>query len=260
MNFPGLITIDMKNYTFPILLRKVLVHMKRNEIKFIKSTFMDYFCEGDCELYNIGQFNVNDGKTNIEIYIHLYDFKPVKSYYKLNYEEKYENLVKYKQRADECFKKGTQAQIYRAMKIYHNLNYRFDEGDVFGSEKEKEEEKLKTEKKELYENLVKMRLNVHNNFALCKFKLGKIYSCYEAATKTLTIDDKNPKALFLHGKSCLMLNFYKPAVESLRKLKELQPNNPDVDDTLQQAEKKYKEDLDKERNMFKKMFRSSGNN
>ena len=260
LNFPGLITIDMKNYTFPILLRKVLVHMKRNEIKFIKSTFMDYFCEGDCELYNIGQFNVNDGKTNIEIYIHLYDFKPVKSYYKLNYEEKYENLVKYKQRADECFKKGTQAQIYRAMKIYHNLNYRFDEGDVFGSEKEKEEEKLKTEKKELYENLVKMRLNVHNNFALCKFKLGKIYSCYEAATKTLTIDDKNPKALFLHGKSCLMLNFYKPAVESLRKLKELQPNNPDVDDTLQQAEKKYKEDLDKERNMFKKMFRSSGNN
>ncbi len=258
LNFPGLITVDMKNYTFPILLRKVLVHMKRNEIKYVKSTFMDYFFQDNCELYNIGTFNVDDGKTKIEIFIHLYDFKHVKSYYKLNYEEKYENLVKYKQRADECFKKGTQAQIYRAMKIYHNLNYRFDEGDVFGSEKE--EEKLKTEKKELYENLVKMRLNVHNNFALCKFKLGKIYSCYEAATKTLTIDDKNPKALFLHGKSCLMLNFYKPAVESLRKLKELQPNNPDVDDTLQQAEKKYKEDLDKERNMFKKMFRSSGNN
>ena len=52
----------------------------------------------------------------------------------------------YKKRADECFKKGTQAQIYRAMKIYHNLNYRFDEGDVFGSEKDKEEEKLKNEK------------------------------------------------------------------------------------------------------------------
>ena len=260
LNFPGLITIDMKNYTFPILLRKVLVHMKRNEIKYIKSTFMDYFCEGDCELYNIGTFNVNDGKTNIEIYIHLYDFKQVKSYYKLNYEEKYENLTKYKKRADECFKKGTQAQIYRAMKIYHNLNYRFDEGDVFGSEKEKEEEKLKNEKKELYENLVKMRLNVHNNFALCKFKLGKIYSCYEAATKTLTIDANNPKALFLHGKACLMLNFYKPAVDSLRKLKQLQPNNPDVDGTLEQAEKKYNEDMAKERNMFKKMFRSSGNN
>ena len=260
LDFPGLITVDMKNYTFPILLRKVLVHMKRNEIKFIKSTFMDYFCEGDCELYNIGQFNVDDGKTFIEIFIHLYDFKPIKSYYKLNYEEKYENLIKYKKRADECFKKGTQAQIYRAMKIYHNLNYRFDEGDVFGSEKEKEEEKLKNEKKELYENLVKMRINVHNNFSLCKLKLGKIYSCYEGATKTLTIDGNNPKALFLHGKSCLMLNFYKPAVESLRKLKKLQPDNHDIDETLEQAEKKYKEDLDKEKNMFKKMFKSSGNN
>jgi len=260
LDFPGLITVDMKNYTFPILLRKVLVHMKRNEIKYIKSTFMDYFCEGDCELYNIGKFNVDDGKTFIEIFIHLYDFKPIKSYYKLNYEEKYENLIKYKKRADECFKKGTQAQIYRAMKIYHNLNYRFDEGDVFGSEKEKEEEKLKNEKKELYENLVKMRINVHNNFSLCKLKLGKIYSCYEGATKTLTIDSNNPKALFLHGKSCLMLNFYKPAVESLRKLKKLQPDNHDIDETLEQAEKKYKEDLDKEKNMFKKMFKSSGNN
>jgi tetratricopeptide (TPR) repeat protein len=233
--------------------------MKRNEIKYVKSTFMDYFFQDNCELYNIGTFNVDDGKTKIEIFIHLYDFKHVKSYYKLNYEEKYENLVMYKKRADECFKKGTQAQIYRAMKIYHNLNYRFDEGDVFGSDKDKEEEKLKNEKKELYENLVKMRINVHNNFALCKFKLGKIYSCYEAATKTLTIDDKNPKALFLHGKSCLMLNFYKPAVDSLRKLKQLQPDNHDVDDTLNEAEKKYNNDLEKEKNMFKKMFKSSGN-
>ena len=258
LNFPGLITIDMKNYTFPILLRKVLVHMKRNEIKYIKSTFMDYFCEGDCELYNIGTFNVDDGKTKIEIYIHLYDFKPVKSYYKLNYNEKYENLVKYKKRADECFKCGTEAKIYRAMKIYHNLNYRFDEGDVFGCEKENEEKKLKEENKELFDNLVKMRINVHNNFALCKLKLGKIFSCYEASTKTLTIDPNNPKALFLHGKSCLMLNFYKKAVDSLRKLKELQPNNPDVDDTLQQAEKKYNDDITKEKNMFKKMFKGSG--
>ena len=260
LNFPGLITIDMKNYTFPILLRKVLVHMKRNEIKYVKSTFMDYFCQDNCELYNIGTFNVDDGKNKIEIYIHLYDFKHIKSYYKLNYEEKYKNLIMYKERADQCFKKGTQAQIYRAMKIYHNLNYRFDEGDVFGSEKDKEEEKLKNENKELYENLVKMRINVHNNFALCKFKLGKIYSCYEGATKALSIDDKNPKALFLHGKSCLMLNFYKKAVDSLRKLKELQPNNHDIDDTLEEAEKKYNDDLAKERNMFKKMFRSSGNN
>ena len=71
LNFPGLITVDMKNYTFPILLRKVLVHMKRNEIKYVKSTFMDHFSQDDCELYNIGTFNVDDGKTKIEIFIHL---------------------------------------------------------------------------------------------------------------------------------------------------------------------------------------------
>ena len=56
-----------------------------------------------------------------------------------------------------------------------------------------------------------------------------------------------------------MLNFYKPAVDSLRKLKALQPDNHDIDDTLEEAEKKYNEDLAKERNMFKKMFKSSGN-
>ena len=42
--------------------------------------------------------------------------------------------------------------------------------------------------------------------------------------------------------------------------KKKEKENHDIDDTLEEAEKKYNDDLTKERNMFKKMFKSSGNN
>lgn len=48
------------------------------------------------------------------------------------------------------------------MKIYLHLNNRFINIDVFGSEKDKIEVKLKIEK-ELYENWVKMKTNAHKN-------------------------------------------------------------------------------------------------
>lgn len=142
------------------------------------------------------------------------------------------------------------------MKIYHNLNYRFDEGDIFGHDSENAQNYLKENNKDLYDKLIKMRIGVHNNYALCKFKLGRIYSCYETSNKVIkNFDDKNPKALYLLGKSSLMLKFYKQSVETLRKLKEIQPNNPEVDELLNEAEKANNDDLAKEKKMFKKMFK-----
>ena len=253
LNLPNLLDIDLKMYTIPNLLRKVLVHMKRNEIIYIKTSYIDYFNINDIKLYNIGEFN-KEGKL-IEIYIHLYEFQKLQSFSNYSFEEKYNQLEKYKKIADECFKKN---DIYRAMKIYHNLNYRFNEGDVFGSNAEKTQKNLLENNKELYDNLMKMRIGVHNNYALCKFKLGKIFTCYEISKKVIqNFDDKNPKALFLFGKSSLMLKFYKESVDALKKLNDIQPNNNEIIQLLNQAEKENNMDLDKEKKMFKKMFKYS---
>ena len=54
-----------------------------------------------------------------------------------------------------------------------------------------------------------------------------------------------------------MLKFYKESVETLRKLKEIQPNNPEVEELLNEAEKANNDDLNKEKKMFKKMFKYS---
>ena len=51
------------------------------------------------------------------------------------------------------------------MKIYLHLNNRFINVNPLGSEKDKIEVKLKIEK-ELYENCVKMKINVHKNVNL----------------------------------------------------------------------------------------------
>ena len=252
LNFPNLLNIDMKMYTIPNLLRKVLVHMKRNEIIYIKTTYIDYFNINDIKLYNIGKFGKDEG-IKIEIYIHLYEFQQLPLFGRYSYEDKYSQLSLYKNRADECFKKN---DIYRAMKIYHNLNYRFDEGDIFGHDSQNAQNYLKENNKDLYDKLMKMRIGVHNNYALCKLKLGRIYSCYETCNKVVkNFDDKNPKALYLLGKSSLMLKFYKESVETLRKLKEIQPDNHEVDELLNEAEKANNDDLAKEKKMFKKMFK-----
>ena len=252
LNFPNLLNIDMKMYTIPNLLRKVLVHMKRNEIIYIKTTYIDYFNINDIKLYNIGKFGKDEG-IKIEIYIHLYEFQQLPLFGRYSYEDKYSQLSLYKNRADECFKKN---DIYRAMKIYHNLNYRFDEGDIFGHDSQNAQNYLKENNKDLYDKLMKMRIGVHNNYALCKLKLGRIYSCYETCNKVVkNFDDKNPKALYLLGKSSLMLKFYKESVETLRKLKEIQPDNHEVDELLNEAEKANNDDLEKKKKMFKKMFK-----
>ena len=53
------------------------------------------------------------------------------------------------------------------------------------------------------------------------------------------------------------IKFYKQSVETLRKLKEIQPNNPEVEELLNKAEKANNDDLNKEKKMFKKMFKYS---
>ena len=144
------------------------------------------------------------------------------------------------------------------MKIYNNLNYRFDEGDIFGHDAIKAQEYLKENNKDIYDQFMKMRISTHNNYALCKLKLGKIFSCYEAVSLVLKdFDDKNPKALYLFGKCCIEMKEYKKAVEALKILVQIQKDNKDAIALFNEADRLNKEDLAKERNMFKKMFKYS---
>ena len=128
----------MNDYLFPSVIRKALCQMKRNEIRYIKCNYIDYIKYNELELYDIKN-------NNIEIYIHLYDFREMPLFGKYSYEDKLRLISNYKAIADECFKssKNKNAEIYRAMKIYNKLMHRFSGGDVFGHDRKAAEDYLK---------------------------------------------------------------------------------------------------------------------
>ena len=254
LNIENLISLDMNDYLFPSVIRKALCQMKRNEIRYIKCNYIDYIKYNELELYDIKN-------NNIEIYIHLYDFREMPLFGKYSYEDKLRLISNYKAIADECFKssKNKNAEIYRAMKIYNKLMHRFSGGDVFGHDRKAAEDYLKKMNKDLYDKLFNLRINIYNNLCVTLLKLEKIESCYYTSKQLLDLfDNKNIKALYLFGKASFLLKYYEEALDIFKKIKELQPDNKDIDNDIKLAENKLKDNLSIQHNLYKKMFK--GNN
>jgi hypothetical protein len=168
-------SIDLRTYSLPIVLRKVLIHMKRNEIAYIKTNFIDYFFLNGIEIKN-----VKSDSQHIEIYVHLLEFLHRKLFSKIQLEDKLKDLTKMKELANNFFK---EEKLFRACKIYQNINYRFNYGDVFGGDFENSENIVKAEYPLIYSSLIELRLNCHLNLAKAKFKLGKFFSVCEITSK-----------------------------------------------------------------------------
>ena len=254
LNFEGLLTLNMNDYSFPSVIRQVLTTMKRNEIKYVKCTYIDYLKINDFELYDIKN-------NNIELYIHLYDFREMPLFGKYSYEDKFNIISHYKEIGDNCFKnsKNNKGMLFRAMKIYNKLKYRFSGGDVFGHAREEAEKYLKENNSDLYNKLFTLRINIYNNLAVTLMKLDKINKCYLISKQVIdNFDKKNIKALYLHGKACFLMKYYSDAIEIYKKIKEIQPDNKDIDKDLKDAEKEYNNNISSQQNLYKKMFK--GNN
>lgn len=255
LNFENIVSLDMNDYSFASVIRKTLCTMKRNEIKYVKCNYIDYIKYNEFEMYDIKN-------KNIEIYIHLYDFREMPLFGKYSYEDKLKIITYYKNIADECFKKSKITSIgymFRAMKIYNKLMHRFSGGDVFGHDREAAEDYLKKINKELYDKLFNIRINIYNNLCVTLLKLEKNNSCYLISKQILNLfDNNNIKALYLNGKASFLLKYYEEAIDIFKKIKILQPDNKDIDNDIKLAEEKYKENISIQNNLYKKMFK--GNN
>ena len=255
LNFENIVSLDMNDYSFASVIRKTLCTMKRNEIKYVKCNYIDYIKYDEFEMYDIKN-------KNIEIYIHLYDFREMPLFGKYSYEDKLKIITYYKNIADECFKKSKITGIrymFRAMKIYNKLMHRFSGGDVFGHDREAAEDYLKKINKELYDKLFNIRINIYNNLCVTLLKLEKNNSCYLISKQILNLfDNNNIKALYLNGKASFLLKYYEEAIDIFKKIKILQPDNKDIDNDIKLAEEKYKENISIQNNLYIKMFK--GNN
>ena len=145
------------------------------------------------------------------------------------------------------------------MKLYNKLKNRFSRGDVFGHDREAAEDYLKKINKDLYDKLFILRINIYNNLAVTLMKLDKINNCYLVSKQVINLfDNKNVKALYLYGKACFLMKYYSESIEIYKRIKEIQPDNKEVENDLLDAEKKYEENISSQNNLYKKMFR--GNN
>lgn len=254
--FDNIVSLDMNDYSFASVIRKVLCSMKRNEIKYIKCDYIDYIKYNNLELYDIKD-------KNIEIYIHLYDFREMPLFGKYSYEDKLRLITYYKTIADDCYKSGiknnnNKGNIFRAMKIYNKLMHRFSGGDIFGHDRLAAEKYLKKINEELYNKLNYIRINIYNNLGVTFLKLEKYNSCYFITKQVLDLfDNKNIKALYLHGKASFFLKYYEESINIFKKIKELQPDNKEVENDIKLSEEKYKDNISIQNNLYKKMFKGN---
>jgi len=182
---------------------------------------------------------------------------------KYSYEDKLRLITYYKTIADDCYKNGIKnnngkGNIFRAMKIYNKLMHRFSGGDVFGHDRLAAEKYLKKINEELYNKLINIRINIYNNLGVTFLKLEKYNSCYFITKQILDLfDNKNIKALYLYGKTSFFLKYYEESINIFKKIKELQPDNKEVENDIKLAEDKYKENISIQNNLYKKMFKGN---
>ncbi|XP_053562291.1 inactive peptidyl-prolyl cis-trans isomerase FKBP6 [Bombina bombina] len=101
------------------------------------------------------------------------------------------------------------------------------------------------------------RLLVALNLSLTYLRLDHPSRALTWGQKALTIDNKNPKALFRCGRACLELREYEASRDFLVKVQKLEPFNLEINSELKRLESCYQEYMDKQRDMCCRMFLST---
>lgn len=192
-------SIDLKLYSLPISLRKVLIHMKRHEICVIKTNFLDIFSFDQKYICDINN-------RQVKVLIHLIDFHNRPSFSSLAYKYKKDELEYMKEQGNELFRKE---RYYQASKVYHNAYHRFSYGDVFGNEGQRQKDDLMKNDVELYKSLLELKYSVGFNFANSCLKIGRLKKGNESSNELLSginsfekefiskIDDRRKKIVYL---------------------------------------------------------------
>ncbi|KAM3871407.1 inactive peptidyl-prolyl cis-trans isomerase FKBP6-like [Diretmus argenteus] len=139
---------------------------------------------------------------------------------------------------NRCFK---QSRYYDAKDNYKQgmtlLGNKETENDV-------EREKINTELLPLYMNL-----------SLSELRLERPHKALKYAIKALEVDPDNTKALYRCGQAYLETHDYKNAQGCLIKAQAKKPFDSDINNLLKKVAICYKDSLDKQKEMYSKMFK-----
>ncbi|KAK5880060.1 hypothetical protein CesoFtcFv8_023126 [Champsocephalus esox] len=114
----------------------------------------------------------------------------------------------------------------------------------------------KTQSDEEKGNIKKALLPLYLNLSLTELRLERPHKALKYSNKALEIDSANTKALFRSGQAYLELHEYDSAQHCLISAQAKKPFDTDINNLLRKVAMCYKESLDKQREMYSKMFRT----
>lgn len=100
----------------------------------------------------------------------------------------------------------------------------------------------------------KLLLAAYLNMAICNIKLNKPTIAIRNCDSALDLDANNTKALFRRGLAQVAVNLPEQAKLDFQKVLDSEPTNSAASQQLALAEKKIKENLRTEKQMYTKMF------
>ncbi|KAG8011205.1 Inactive peptidyl-prolyl cis-trans isomerase FKBP6 [Nibea albiflora] len=98
-------------------------------------------------------------------------------------------------------------------------------------------------------------LPLYLNLSLTELRLDSPHKALKYGNKALDIDSANTKALFRCGQAYLELHEYKSAHGCLLTAQAKKPFDSDINNLLRKVATCYKDSLDKQKDMYSKMFR-----
>jgi tetratricopeptide (TPR) repeat protein len=125
---------------------------------------------------------------------------------------------------------------YNLKDIYNNIQKEDEESESYKS--------IKCE-------LEKLEINTLTNILVVKSKLEDWTDIINFSEKALKKDPENVKALFFRGKALGNLHEYDQAIDTLKKVIELDEDNAEAKKEIAKVKKEKKEFLEKEKQMFK---------
>lgn len=104
------------------------------------------------------------------------------------------------------------------------------------------------------EEINSLKLSAHLNLSLCYLKLEDHFEAKNSATEALKLDENSEKAYFRRGQAYLALGEPQAATKDFNEVLRLEPNNKAGQAQLIACQKKIKEHLSREKQIYANMF------
>ncbi|WAR02282.1 FKBP4-like protein [Mya arenaria] len=215
------------------IIKRYLKHWKTGEEARVFFAARQAFGQEGCEKYDIGP------NKDLTFWINMKQIERVKEYWEMDYKEKMDKSVEYKEIGEKHFKGG---EYELATTIYEKM-LEYVQDDLEGEDEERRRD-----------------LVVFGNLRLAKayLKVEKNSKARDCCDKALTFDENNLKAYLRRGMANFADGEYETAKKDFQKVLEIEPQNKPAKDQIDKCIIKMDEKANSDIELARKMMSSIG--